>query len=62
MVTAVKTTEIVIIECNDKKYKYLWAWRESADKKVFGTANSIEEIKRRACKFFPNDSLVYTFE
>lgn len=61
MATAVKTTEIVIIECNER-YKYLWAWRESADKKVFGTANSIEEIKRRARRFFPKEELVYTFE
>lgn len=33
---------------------YRWAWKESADKKVYGIATSIDEITRRAKRMFPD--------
>lgn len=38
--------------------KYLWAWKESADKKVFGVAATVEEIKQRAKRMFPGKEIV----
>lgn len=38
--------------------KYIWAWKESADKKVFGTAATVEEITRRAMRMFPGKEIV----
>jgi hypothetical protein len=38
--------------------KYLWAWKESADVHVFGGANTLREIKRRAGRMYPNHRCV----
>lgn len=40
---------------------YYWAWKESADKKVFGGASTISEIKRRAARLFPNSEIILSF-
>ena len=37
---------------------YLWAWKESADGKVFGVASDKDEIIRRASRMFPEDECV----
>ena len=45
-------------ESNHGCSKYLWAWKESAEKNVFGGASSIAEIKRKAAKKFPYSEVV----
>ena len=42
----------------DGKTRYLWAWKESADKKVFGVAATVDEIKKSARNMFPNKEIV----
>lgn len=41
--------------------RYCWAWEESADKKVFGSANTIDEIKRRSSNMFPDSEIILLF-
>lgn len=57
-----KTVDIIVISnshsCGRKRSRYTWAWRESAEKGVFGCADSLEEIKTRAERMFPGTKLV----
>lgn len=52
-----------IIEIIVKKDKlngnecYRWAWKESADKKVFGYSKSIADIEESAQRMFPNNTI-----
>lgn len=48
----------IYIKKESGKSKYLWAWKESADKKVFGVAATVEEITRRAKRMFPGKEIV----
>ena len=36
---------------------YRWAWKESADKKVYGYSKSIADIEERAQRMFPNNKI-----
>ena len=40
------------------KTEYLWAWKESAAKKVFGVAATVDEIKKSAKNMFPDKEIV----
>lgn len=54
-----KTVDIIVISNHsEKKQRYTWAWRESAEMGVFGGADSLEEIKTRAERMFPGTKLV----
>jgi hypothetical protein len=34
-----------------------WAWQDSLEKKVFGWSPSLENIKKRATRMFPNHQI-----
>lgn len=56
-----KTQVEIFVKENEPKHgrsKYRWAWKESADKKVFGGASTIAEIKRRSARVFPDSEIV----
>lgn len=48
-------------EPNCGRRRYRWAWKESAEKKVFGCAATIEEIKRRSARMFPDSEIVLLY-
>lgn len=53
-----QTVKIFFKKKKSDKTEYLWAWKESADKKVFGVATTIEEITKRAQRMFPTKKIV----
>lgn len=55
--------EILIKEngFNNDKRRYRWAWKESAEKNVFGIASTINEIKIRSQRMFPNHEIELLF-
>lgn len=50
--------DIIVISNRSSQSRYTWAWRESAEKGVFGCADSLDEIKTRAERMFPGVKLV----
>lgn len=36
---------------------FCWAWKESMEQKVWGFAKTLEEIKRRASRMFPKETI-----
>lgn len=57
-----RNTQIeIFVQENEPKpgrSRYRWAWKESAEKNVFGGASSLEEIKTRAARMFPDKEIV----
>ena len=56
-----KNNETVEIRVQKSKLNgnecYRWAWKESADKKVFGYSKSIADIEESAQRMFPNNTI-----
>lgn len=56
-----QNTVEILVKKNDSdlgQSKYRWAWRESAEKNVFGVASTLEEIEIRAKRMFPDKEIV----
>ena len=43
---------------SERKDGYRWAWKESWEVRVYGWAVSLDEIKQRAQKMFPDHEIV----
>lgn len=55
-----KRIEIFVkkIDSDHGQRKYRWAWKESAEMNVFGVASTLEEVKIRTKRMFPDSEII----